>query len=111
MKISVNQALKAFQESFVKKDSGPIGKLLSDDFVWYSAKGEDMSREETLEWAANYQGRISDFESFYENEEVLVGRFSCTADQDTPSPSSIMFIATLKGYGRISSFRIQRTLL
>ena len=84
--------------------------LLSDDFVWYSSDGETLSRKDTLEWVENYEGRIADFESLYENDEVLVGTHSVTADQDF-GPSTIMFFATLKGYGNKGSWKIHRSFL
>ena len=110
MKITVLKALEAFQESFVKQDSGSLAELLSDDFVWYSSDDEALSRQDTLEWVANYKGRIADFESLYENDEVLVGTHSVTADKDF-GPSTIMFFATLKGYGKIASWKIRRSFL
>jgi hypothetical protein len=73
MMISAKQALEAFQESFVNQNSAPIAELLSDDFVCISSKNETQTKEEMLEWVASFEGRIADFETLYENDEVLVG--------------------------------------
>ena len=110
MKITVLKALEAFQESFFKQDPGLLVELLSDDFVWYSSDGETLSRKDTLEWVANYGARIANFESLYENNEVLVGIHSVTAGGDF-GPSTIMFFATLKDYEKIASWKIHRSFL
>ena len=72
MKISAKQALEAFQESFVKQTSEPIAELISDDFVFISSKNETQTKDEMLEWVASFEGRIGDFVTLYENDEVLV---------------------------------------
>ena len=110
MKISAKQALEAFQESFVNQNSAPIAELLSDDFVCISSKNETQTKEEMLEWVACFEGRIADFETLYENDEVLVGTHSVSAYGEEQA-SKVMFFATLKGYGKISSWRINRSFL
>ena len=79
MKISARQALEAFHESFVKQTSAPIAELISDDFV-----------------------------TLYENDEVLVGTHSVSAYGEE-SESKVMFFATVKGYGKISSWQVNRS--
>ena len=82
MKITAKQALEAFQESFVNQNSAPIAELLSDDFVCVSSKNETQTKEEMLEWVASFEGRIENFETLYENNEVLVGTHSVSAYGD-----------------------------
>ena len=82
MKITAKQALEVFQESFVNQNSAPIAELLSDDFVCVSSKNETQTKEEMLEWVASFEGRIADFETLYENNEVLVGTHSVSAYGD-----------------------------
>ena len=108
--ISAKQALEAFQESFVNQNSYPIAELLSDDFVCISSKNETQTKDEMLEWVGSFEGRIGDFETLYENDEVLVGTHSVSAYADQQA-SKVMFFATLQGYGKISSWRIHRSFL
>ena len=108
MKISAKQALEAFQESFVKQTSEPIAELISDDFVFISSKNETQTKDEMLEWVASFEGRIGDFVTLYENDEVLVGTHSVSAYGEE-SESKVMFFATVKGYGKISSWQISRS--
>ena len=61
-----------------------------------------------LEWVESFEGRIDDFKKLYENDEVLVGTHSVSAYSDEQA-SIVMFFATLKGYGKISSWRIHRS--
>ena len=83
-------------------------ELLSDDFVCISSKNETQTKDEMLEWVGNFEGRIDDFKTLYENDEVLVGTHSVSAYGDEQA-SIVMFFATLKGYGKISSWRIHRS--
>ena len=99
MKISARQALEAFQESFVKQTSEPIAELISDDFVFISSKNETQTKDEMLEWVASFEGRIGDFVTLYENDEVLVGTHSVSAYGEE-SESKVMFFATVKGMAR-----------
>ena len=108
MKISAKQALEAFQESFVKQTSAPIAELISDDFVFISSMSETQTKDEMLEWVASFEGRIGDFVTLYENDEVLVGTHSVSAYGEE-SESKVMFFATVKGYGKISSWQINRS--
>ena len=108
MKISAKQALEAFQESFVKQTSEPIAELISDDFVFIDSKNETQTKDEMLEWVASFEGRIGDFVTLYENDEVLVGTHSVSAYGEE-SGSKVMFFATMKGYGKISSWQINRS--
>ena len=78
MKISARQALEAFQESFVKQTSAPIAELISDDFVFINSMNETQTKDEMLEWVASFEGRIGDFVTLYENDEVLVAEWKCT---------------------------------
>ena len=93
MKITAKQALEAFQESFVNQNSAPIAELLSDDFVCVSSKNETQTKEEMLEWVASFEGRIADFETLYENDEVLVGTHSVSAYGE--ETASKVFINTI----------------
>ena len=108
MRITAKQALEAFQESFILQNCAPIAELLSDDFVCISSKNETQTKDEMLEWVGSFEGRIGDFKTLYENDEVLVGTHSVSAYGDEQA-SIVMFFATLKGYGKISSWRIHRS--
>mgnify|MGYP005684694949 FL=1 len=108
MKISAKQALEAFQESFVKQTSAPIAELISDDFVFIGSNNETQTKDEMLEWVASFEGRIGDFVTLYENDEVLVGTHSISAYGEE-SESKVMFFATVKGYGKISSWQVNRS--
>ena len=61
-----------------------------------------------LEWVASFEGRIGDFVILYENDEVLVGTHSVSAYGEE-SESKVMFFATVKGYGKISSWQVNRS--
>ena len=108
MKISAKQALESFQESFVKQTSEPIAELISDDFVFISSKNETQTKDEMLEWVASLEGRIGDFVTLCENDELLVGTHSVSAYGEE-SESKVMFFATVKGYGKISSWQVNRS--
>ena len=108
MKISTKQALEAFQQSFVKQTSEPIAELISDDFVFINSKNETQTKDEMLEWVACFEGRIGDFVTLYENDEVLVGTHSVSAYGEE-SETKVMFFATVKGYGKISSWQVNRS--
>ncbi len=108
MKISARQALEAFKESFFKQTSEPIAELISDDFVFINSRNETQTKDEMLEWVAGFEGRIGDFVTLYENDEVLVGTHSVSAYGEE-SESKVMFFATVKGYGKISSWQINRS--
>ena len=108
MRITAKQALEAFQESFIQHNSAPIAELLSDDFVCISSKNETQTKDEMLEWVGSFEGRIDDFKTLYENDEVLVGTHNVYAYADEQA-SILIFFATLKGYGKISSWRIHRS--
>ncbi len=71
-------------------------------------KNEKQTKDEMLEWVGSFEGRIDDFKTLYENDEVLVGTHSVSAYGDEQA-SIVMFFATLKGYGKISSWRIHRS--
>ena len=103
--ISAKQALEAFQESFVNQNSAPIAELLSDDFVCVSSKNETQTKEEMLEWVASFEGRIADFETLYENDEVLVRLHSVS--ELAHSLSQVMFFPQMKDR-KISFWRVHR---
>ena len=107
MKISARQALEAFQESFVKQTSEPIAELISDDFVFINSKNETQTKDEMLEWVASFEGRIGDFVTLYENDEVLVGTHSVSAYGEE-SKSNVMWFETVKGDGKRSSWQVNR---
>ena len=69
---------------------------------------ETQTKDEMLEWVASFEGRIGDFVRLYENDEVLVGTHSVSAYGEE-SESKVMFFATVKGYGKISSWQINRS--
>ena len=104
MKITAKQALEAFQESFVNQNSSPIAELLSDDFVCISSKNETQTKEEMLEWVGSFEGRIGDFETLYENDEVFVGLHDIVRPQGRGT-AKIMFFARFEDE-KISYFRV-----
>ena len=106
MKISAKQALRAYQESFENGDSSPLAAILSDDFVFTNTYDKRMTKDETLEWAADTDIRISDCKTLFESEEILVGLHS-VSEPGKPS-SQVMFFAEVKGYGKIGSWRVNR---
>ena len=106
MKISAEQALRAYQEPFVNGESSPLAAILSDDFIFTNTYDKKMTKVETLEWAADTDIRISDFKTLYESEEILVGLHN-VSEPGKPL-SQVMFFAEVKGYGKICTWRVNR---
>jgi len=72
-----------------------LSDVLSDDFVWSNERyNYVVDKQETIDWCKSTDLTASDFTSYYENDEVMVGIH--TAIEPNVADSSVMFIAKIK---------------
>ena len=105
MSITATQVLEVYQKSFVNGDAKPLKVITTDDFEFVMTDGTSMSKVETLNWVSNTKFRIDDFNTLYENNEVLVGLHSVS--EPDHSLSQVMFFAQMKDR-KISFWRVHR---
>ena len=79
--------------------------ITTDNFEFVMTDGTSMSKEETLNWVANTKFRSDDFNTLYENDEVLVGLHSVSEPDHLLS--QVMFFAQMKD-GKISFWKVLR---
>ena len=94
MSITATQVLEVYQKSFVNGDAMPLKVITTDNFEFVMTDGTSMSKEETLNWVSNTKFRIDDFNTLYENNEVLVGLHSVS--EPDHSLSQVMVFAKLR---------------
>ena len=72
--------VKGFQKAMNEKDFSDLDVVLDDIFMWHST---ELNKPATREWALTTDMRMGDGTVFYENDEILVGRHSVTANGET----------------------------
>ncbi len=72
--------VKGIQKAMNEKDFSDLDVVLDDIFLWHST---ELNKPATREWALTTDMRMGDGTVFYENDEILVGRHSVTANGET----------------------------
>ena len=105
MSITATQLLKVYQESFVNGDAKPLKVITTDDFEFVMTDGTICPKRKRWTGVSNTKFRSDDFNTLYENDEVLVGLHSVS--ELAHSLSQVMFFAQMKDR-KISFWRVHR---
>jgi hypothetical protein len=88
MPLTFEEVSAAYKAAMNDKDSGPLKRILADDFRWkmFARKdGASANKEQTVYWNLHTDMTQTDYKTVYNGEDLVIGTFniSVEGEEDT----------------------------